>query len=228
MISRARTAWSVLALVALFAAGCGGSVAGINGGNPAPDAGPGADAAPGSDGGSGTDSGGGGSGGCPSAEPSAGGTCQTPGIECEYGTNPNPSCNALFRCMAPDQPDCAAGQCIWGTASAGGSCTAPDAGAACAATYATVPVNQQCTPQGLACAYAQGSCYCSLGAGPVSMGPPKWLCVATPAGCPGPRPNIGEACSEPGLSCDYGACLGGVELACQNGQWQEQAVPCPV
>jgi hypothetical protein len=231
MVQRARATWSVLAWTALLATGCGGGVAGV--GSPGSDSGTGGDGGPRPDSGtsadgSGSDSGGGGSSGCPGAEPSTGGTCQSPGIECEYGSNPNPNCNALFRCMAPDQPNCAAGQCLWEQDTSGGICPAPDAGAVCAATYAAVPMNQQCTPEGLACAYAQGTCYCSLGPGPVSAGPPKWYCIATPAGCPGPRPQIGEACSQAGLSCDYGACLGGVELECVDGQWQEQEVPCPV
>jgi hypothetical protein len=130
--------------------------------------------------------------------------------------------------MGPDMPNCAAGECLWETASVGGTCSVADAGETCASTYAAVPVGQPCSAQGFACGYPQGDCYCSLGGGPVSMGPPKWICVATPAGCPGPRPNIGAACSQPGLSCNYGACLGGVQLQCEEGQWQEQEVPCPV
>jgi hypothetical protein len=47
-------------------------------------------------------------------------------------------------------------------------------------------------------------------------------------GCPEPRPRIGDVCSEPALTCDYGACTGGIELQCEDGYWQREEVPCPV
>ena len=53
--------------------------------------------------------------------------------------------------------------------------------------------------------------------------------VAVPAaGCPEPRPRIGSSCTQPGLSCDYGSCTGGVLLQCTDGSWQMVDTPCPI
>jgi hypothetical protein len=95
----------------------------------------------------------------------------------------------------------------------------------CPATYADVPQGQSCTPEGLDCGYSQGQCNCDIQ--PESAkGLPVWLCTTPAPGCPEPRPNIGSACTQPGQSCDYGACTGGVELEC-SGTWQVEQTACP-
>jgi hypothetical protein len=238
MQSLLRVSWLPLLALTVVPAGCGGNV--DHASQPPADGGPGADATPGMDGSSGSDSStapdsgspghdaapGGGS--CPSSPPSAGTQCASAGLQCEYGQNPNPQCNALFQCMGPDMPDCTQpGECQWAAIGDGpGTCELADAGATCPSTYAGVPTTQACSPEGLACEYAQGTCYCSLGPGPVQM-TAHWYCTPTPAGCPPPRPDIGQSCSQAGLSCDYGACLGGAAVVCDNGIWEQQAVACP-
>jgi hypothetical protein len=53
-----------------------------------------------------------------------------------------------------------------------------------------------------------------------------WQCLM-PAGCPEPRADLGTACSQQGLQCDYGACSGGIAETCMNGIWVQTFVPCP-
>lgn len=189
---------------------CGGSTTGS-----------GADA--GSDGnGSSGSSGGSGSGsssgsfvpGCPSAQPTGDNTaCGPNGLQCEYGASPNPSCNELWECLngtwsggGPGSPGCPAGTCP--------------------AQFSGVPQGQACMPDGFDCAYAEGQCDCSsTGLGGTST-TPTWQCFQ-PAGCPQPRPKLGAACSQEGLSCDYGSCSGGVAETCTGGYWREANVACP-
>jgi hypothetical protein len=52
-----------------------------------------------------------------------------------------------------------------------------------------------------------------------------WSC-SSPLDCPEPRPRIGDACTDPGVTCDYGACFGAPLLECQGGIWIEQDVAC--
>ena len=132
------------------------------------------------------------------------------GTLCEYGTSPNPQCDVSVYChngtWSVDHTYCPPGTCL--------------------TTYADVPQGQACMPNGLDCAYAQGQCNCSASS-PAGPGPnPTWQCFQ-PQGCPEPRPRIGSPCTQPGQSCDYGACAGGVSESCTGGYWQQQAVACP-
>ena len=97
----------------------------------------------------------------------------------------------------------------------------------CPNTYGDVPKGQACSPLGLDCAYAQGQCNCADTV-PASGPTPVWQCSTPAAGCPDPRPRIGSSCTQEGLSCDYGACTGGVELQCTGGVWASQVTACPV
>ena len=191
---------------------CGGSVANIDGGpgDAGSDGTTPSDAAP-SDGSPAPDSGPGGP--CPGSPPTASAPCSDDGLECEYGSNPSPSCNQLFLCSNG----------AWTDETAKQVCP-PQSD--CPSSYASVPQNQTCSPENLACEYTEGTCICSHGA-PVSQ-TPTWHCFPTQSGCPSPRPNIGDTCNAPSsLSCNYGACNGGVELQCKGGVWQQVEVPCP-
>jgi hypothetical protein len=134
------------------------------------------------------------------------------GLQCEYGTNPNPACNTDYTCGAtgwsypPHGPICPTGTCP--------------------ASYSAVPQGKSCTPAGLDCSYPEGQCNCAETL-PVSTGGPVWQCATPAPGCPSPRPDIGSACTQTGLECDYGACTGGVMLQCKDGYWQEVVTPCP-
>jgi hypothetical protein len=134
-------------------------------------------------------------------------------MQCEYGDNPNPSCNDIVSCESNG---------TWSYPTPGPACPA----GTCPATYTQVPQGQDCNPQGLDCGYAQGQCNCDIEPESAKLGP-VWLCTTPAAGCPDPRPNIGASCTQPGLSCDYGACTGGIELQCTDGTWQEEATACP-
>ncbi|HEY6459902.1 MAG TPA: hypothetical protein VIY73_07110, partial [Polyangiaceae bacterium] len=163
---------------------------------------------------SGGGSGSSGSGGSPcpsSADP--GGSCSPEGLQCEYGTNPDPSCNLIENCQSghwsyPPPGVCPVGQCP--------------------PTYPDSSGSVSCTPDGFDCAYPQGQCNCSVGALAGNPADPHWWCSPVTKGCPEPRAPLGTACTEEGLQCDYGACTGGIAEQCTNGIWVEEATACPL
>lgn len=193
----------VVASAALAIGACGGASTTLPGG--------------GGGGGGDQDSGTGGGGdasvrtGCPAASPASGSACPGIGLECEYGTSANVACNQVVQCAMAG----------W-TPTAFGTCPAGE----CPASYGDVPVQKTCATEGLVCSYSQGICTCSSG-GPARPGGPGWSCSTPEAGCPSPRPLLGSACAQEGMSCDYGACYGGVALECTRGAWHEGEVACP-
>jgi hypothetical protein len=224
---------SFVALASLVVA-CGASTTSPGGGGDGGGSGSGSSSGSSSSGGSGSgsssggSSGGPGSGPCPATAPSGGvTTCNSAslsGVSCEYGSDPDLSCNALFACTNG----------VWTNTTSTGSqtCPTPAATGACPASYAAAQSAGSCTQSGLACGYPQGRCDCARPTG----GPPivgglatKWLCDDAPTGCPQPRPHVGAACSasDP-QSCDYGACTipDGVTLACTSGTWQSTPTAC--
>jgi hypothetical protein len=126
--------------------------------------------------------------------------------------DPNPACNEVISCTMTGWSFPPPAHCLPGM---------------CPASYAAVPQGMTCSPDGLDCAYPEGQCNCG-NPGPVVGPNPVWTCAQPAQGCPNPRPRIGSACSQPGLSCDYGACSGGVEVQCKDGSWQRANVACPV
>ena len=152
---------------------------------------------------------------CPSSPPAGGSTCNEEAVKCEYGTNPDPNCNQLFVCKSG----------AWLDQSLGGVC-APQS--QCPASYAQVPVGQDCTSDTLGCGYPEGECICTKSFGGLQKTIPAWDCFAKVEGCPSPRPDIGSSCTTPSTQlCDYGACSGGVALSCINGVWQQAETLCP-
>jgi hypothetical protein len=109
----------------------------------------------------------------------------------------------------------------WKNDTAGGTCPGPVE--ACPASYGS---NAHCSALGTTCPFPEGTCICSDGPGPVMMGGPSWNCVAPPPGCSTTRPEIGSPCPDGGKDCDYGGCLGGVDLKCVDGYWEIQPVIC--
>jgi len=226
--------WIIAGVIAAWAAACGGSIAPIDsehdGGGadgatddgsigPGDDGGSAEDGATTTDGaasdggvtGDGSASDGGASAACPATAPQLGGTCPINNAVCEYGNDPKPECNSLAVCAVGRWQFAPRGAC------------AP-AGSTCPATYAAVPKGQTCTPEFLDCAYSEGQCNCARGNLRLDA---IWLCTPTSAGCASPRPRLGSACTSTGLSCDYGACSGGVAETCRNGFWQRDFRPCP-
>jgi hypothetical protein len=207
-------------LLTLLAA-CGGTITDVGDGGPGSDSGTGTpDAGRDSPTGTGSDapsSDAPHSGGCPASPPAAGGSCPDTGLQCEYGTNPNLTCNELFDCTTSG----------WRNVSPPVTCTPQSE---CPAKYLG-PMSQSnpcpASELDLTCAYPQGTCICSYGE-LATNGGPFWNCTPTTPTCPSPRPLIGTACSDPGAQCDYGSCEGGITIQCEDGIWQEDnMVACP-
>jgi hypothetical protein len=149
------------------------------------------------------------SGPCPPSPPA--GLCTSPNVQCEYGTSPNINCNQVYTCTGGS----------WLTMM-GGTCPAPS----CPASYGLVMQGTSCSPDGGVCAYPKGTCTCSEGS-PPTVGGPIWECFAAQPGCLDFRPDLGTPCSAPSsLTCDYGACAGGIAVSCQSGTWQEAYTVC--
>jgi hypothetical protein len=209
-----------LGLVLATAAACGAAGSHASGSG---DGGPGSGDASGTDG-SGDDSGGSSDGGSSDAgtpdwaslctdfpSPDAS-TCPEPGLTCEYGSSPNPLCNTLALCASGG----------WETTEPTPAC----AYGACPASYAAVQQSATCPADPFSCSYPQGQCNCNLtsnGANPRLV----WSCTTPAAGCPEPRPRLGSPCSQPNLSCDYGACSGGIKQICVNDIWVPVESSCP-
>jgi hypothetical protein len=168
------------------------------------------------DGGTGTDSGTDGAPvgwECPASPPTAPSACPHDTLKCEYGTNPDPSCNQQFLCTGGS----------WVNQTTGTFCP-PQSD--CPSTYAQVPANQDCTPNQLQCAYPEGECICTTSFGGLQKQTPAWNCIPKVTGCPSPRPDVGSSCAG-SQHCDYGACSGGIAIDCVNGVWQQDEVLCP-
>jgi hypothetical protein len=133
------------------------------------------------------------------------------GLQCEYGTNPEPSCNQLFLCLSG----------LW-DATGGSTCPV----GTCPMRFVDVHEGQACMPNGLDCAYLEGECNCTISV-PAGTGTTStWHCFH-PQGCPEPRPRLGSACTQDGQMCDYGACTSGIAETCMGGYWQWTTTPCP-
>jgi hypothetical protein len=195
---------------------CGGSTSSVGSGD-------GGGASSGSSGG--TSSGAGpGSSACPSVAPNAKTSCSAAGLQCEYGSDPDLSCDDLATCSGGSW------QSAGGTAVQ--TCPTPAATGSCPATYAAAEGAGSCSTSGTACGYPQGRCDCAVATGgPPTVGtkPTHWLCDDPgTASCPTPRPRVGATCTQSGLTCNYGACSipDGVGLACTGGLWQVSPVAC--
>jgi hypothetical protein len=176
------------------------------------DGGTGSDGGIGGDGGTTNPDSGGTTGGCPTSAPSSG-ACSPVGLECEYGNNADPGCDEIVDCTANG----------WATAT-GENCSTQGT---CPSTYADVPKNQSCSPDGFSCGYSEGQCNCAPQAMSVHQ-TPVWQCTPTTSGCPTPRPDLGTACTLPSsTTCDYGACTGGIAEDCEGGKWHRAQTACP-
>jgi hypothetical protein len=165
---------------------------------------------------------------CPATAPDNGASCAPDQLACEYGDDPSPACDTIARCGQQTSGR-------WFVTSPGtvgcGTTNPP----VCPSSYAAVPQGQSCATQ-VGCYYPEARCECAFHCGglcpaPEDGGSPPltWGCDLPPAnsGCPVPRPRAGDVCAQPGLSCDYGSCTGGVGLQCSNGYWEIVGVACP-
>jgi hypothetical protein len=156
---------------------------------------------------------------CPADAPPLDSACSASGSTCEYGTNLNPNCNALFQCNGSE----------WRALPREGTCPPP--GATCPSSYAAASGNLACATDDLQelCEYPQGTCVCTNDSGGLPhSGGPTWDCTPTTSGCPAAVPILGSSCEGPSLDdCDYGQCSGGVGTACVDGYWELAMVACP-
>ena len=155
--------------------------------------------------------------GCPTNPPTSNTPCTPVGEQCEYGTNPAAVCNQVAACAASGWVYLAASSpCSTGT---------------CPTTYPTTGSPDggvDCDPKGLVCSYPEGTCGCEPpGSATTGDAGLRWTCQPSQVGCPQPRPNIGTACGAASVTCNYGACAGGLELTCKSGTWQPITTPCP-
>ncbi len=155
---------------------------------------------------------------CPPSEPTKGGACTLEGLYCQYGTNPNPSCDDVWQCESS----------AWQIVTKSGVCAAPTD--ACPASYATASANLKCAmaDEQQICEYPQGTCICTSDPGGLPLeGPPQWSCSPVTAGCPAAPPTLGSECPKDTPSdCDYGQCSGGVGMTCVGGYWALALVAC--
>jgi len=170
--------------------------------------------------------GGGGSGQWPAPPPPPDAPSANERLKCEYGSNPSVQCNTIAECrkgkwnvMVP-LPD---------------GCLLPGPNPKiCPATFASVPRGQSCSAAyPTLCTYPEGQCGCTVAAGPVPLdasASATWICESPKAGCPQPRPHLGDVCASAGLVCDYGTCTlpAGIQLECTGGVWTESPAPCPL
>jgi hypothetical protein len=196
--------------------GSAGSASGSHSGSGGSSTGSGSGNGSGASGASGSPSDGGVVVSCPIIAPNAGAICTKAGLQCEYGTSPDVHCNQVAVCQASS----------WSYASAS-NCPM----ASCPLTYAGIQAGGHCAPAQETCAYHEGTCICSEDTGgPVRVADASivtsWACFAETLACRSPRPDIGEPCTDDARKCDYGACLGGVELVCTDGLWQEDFPVC--
>lgn len=159
---------------------------------------------------------------CPSSPPKQNDSCSKDGLWCEWGSDPNLSCNTTAQC--------ANGSWI---VTQGADCVTPPNPSSCPATFASVPVGQSCgSLVGTTCQYDKGMCGCAVpSSGPYpedAAAVAKWYCDDPGAGCPMPRPKLGTKCNSEGLECDYSSCVlpTGVSLVCKGGAWENQPFGC--
>jgi hypothetical protein len=162
---------------------------------------------------------------CPAQVPTAGHGCAHDGLVCEYGASTVESCNTVATCS----------QSQWQVQSPGASMNcASSPGPMCPASYSAVPRNMHCSNFDLVCDYPEGRCACEALGGPVPLdasAAARWACQDPGSGnCPTPRPLLGSACNQAGVTCNYGACSvpGGSAEQCNNGIWTPAAIPCPL
>ena len=159
---------------------------------------------------------------CPSTVPANNSACSKNGLWCEWGNDPNMSCNTTAQC--------ANGSWI---VMEGADCLTPPNPSSCPATFASVPAGELCgNLVGTTCQYEKGMCGCAVPSG----GPypedaaavARWYCDSPAAGCPMPRPKLGTSCNSEGLQCDYSPCTlpTGASLVCQGGAWENQPFGC--
>ncbi len=146
--------------------------------------------------------------GCPIPPPEGGASCASESLSCQYGTDPDVSCDIIAICDG--------GQ--WSVTPAAGGPLCPSSQPGENGCPASFPGGESCSGDGPGCSYLAGVCACLQGAGAGLT----WECATTGPGCPSPRPQPGISCANPGEVCNYGDCVtpgGPVQMTCMSGGW---------
>lgn len=162
---------------------------------------------------------------CPAVEPALGDACEPGGIVCTYGDDVRIDCRHARKCAGgvwiqdESREDC--------RPAPGGYCpSAVPSGACTPVSYdgQVIDSNGQAV-----CAYPDGTtCVCNLCETEGCEGP-AWDCASPPitVDCPSSAPNLGAACSTPGVACDYGfPCQGGGSFVCKGTVWYPLPSAC--
>ncbi len=157
---------------------------------------------------------------CPSSIPKDGAPCGALETdECEYGDNVNIGCRIHAQCMK--------GKWVVGLT---GCPPTPGPGQAGCPNDTSVD-GSTCASDGLLCDMGGGaSCLCAQCVGPCST-EAGWHCAKPPTSpCAKTAPNVGQPCTEEGLSCAYGVACSqtGATRVCKGGLWHDETLACPL
>lgn len=154
--------------------------------------------------------------GCPAAMPADGEPCAPATLQCEYGNFDWSDCNSTATCTTKG----------WSVAPPPAAICATN-NTMCPSTAAEVQRGAACSRAGVTCFFAETTCACSDKVG--TGGEAIWVCDDPPAGCPGPRPHLGEPCTDDGRVCDYSSCgaaIHNIEQECRDGYWRYVFTSC--
>jgi hypothetical protein len=153
---------------------------------------------------------------CPESPPDTGVACE-PGLTCTYGSDPRLGCRDQYSCVEEGRWLVASPDCVeWN------ECLDTD-------RYDPLPsIGASCPKLDEVC-YTYSGIICSCG--PCADGCAdelSWNCEQKNAPCPHFPPNIGQPCTGD-VQCGYVPCPSSfhVEMACDDGTWQQVAAQCP-
>jgi hypothetical protein len=126
--------------------------------------------------------------------------------QCEYGNALQLNCDDFALCDADNSWSLSQGNC------------GNDAGAECPATAVA---GQPCPQRGVVCAYAT-----DVRESPLDSNLPQLWRPFPEAGCPYPRPRVGDLCATEDMFCDYATCNASVR--CHRGTWIPAGDGCPL
>lgn len=149
--------------------------------------------------------------GCPVEAPQASETCPAAALQCEYGDSLSLACDQMFVC------DPVKG---WTFVSA----TSPCVSGLCPGDL--IDLAGPCSTPGLGCSGGGAWCQCDRAPAESDLAY-QWYCGPIDYRCPALRPRLGSDCGMDDPLCDYGACYGGIAVACQGPFWQERTIDCP-
>ncbi len=151
---------------------------------------------------------------CPPDLPALNTPCTT-GLLCSYGDHPRPDCHVQLACNGDTF-----------TQSGGMSCPQP---VACLDLPSVPVIGKACSVADQDC-FSSGNVYCRCvpcpDTGCTGM---AWECVGPPlTPCPTSLPNMGQPCTNTGLTCTYGNCttLTKVQVDCSFGVWHWTVPDC--